>query len=184
MPLAQEYAAMFEQLAAQEPGPALWDMSAAEGREMYRAMRPVVPELPVHRSEDRTISGTSGDIPARIYTPEGDGPFGILMYFHGGGWVIGDLDTGDAVCRELCTLAGVVVVSVDYRMAPEDVYPAAVDDCYDATVWAAANMAELNGNGKLAVTGESAGGNLAAVMCLRRATRTVRRSTSNASCTR
>ncbi|MEM9622804.1 MAG: alpha/beta hydrolase [Pseudomonadota bacterium] len=167
MPLAPEYAAMFEQLAQNEPAPALWELSAEQGRDMYRAMRPLNPELPVHDVRDETIQGSQGDIPLRIYTPAGDGPFGILMYFHGGGWVIGDLDCCDAVCRELATLAGVIVVSVDYRMAPEHLYPAAVVDCYDATCWAAEQMQALHGNGKLGVTGESAGGNLAAVICLK-----------------
>lgn len=167
MPLADEYAAMFAELAQQDPAPALSDMSPAEGREMYRAMRPLIEELPVQSCVDRTIQGSLGDIPMRIYTPQGDGPFGVLMNFHGGGWVIGDLDTSDAVCRQLATHAGVVVVSVDYRMAPEDPYPAAVIDAYDATCWAADHMSELNGNGKLGVTGESAGGNLSAVVCLK-----------------
>ncbi len=167
MPLAPEYAAMFEQLAQNEPVPPLWEMTPAQGREMYRAMRPLIPELPIHNCEDRTISGSQGDIPLRIYSPEGEGPFGILMYFHGGGWVIGDLDCSDAVCRQLATQAGVKVISVDYRMAPEHVYPAAVNDCFDATCWAAENMQSLGGNGKLGVTGESAGGNLATVTCLK-----------------
>ena len=167
MPLAAEYAAMFEQLATQEPAPPLWEMTPAQGREMYRAMRPVNPELPVGNSEDRLISGSLGDIPVRIYTPAATGPHGVLVYFHGGGWVIGDLDTADSVCREIAELAGVVVVSVDYRMAPENPYPAAVIDAYDATAWAADNMETLNGNGKLGVAGESAGGNLAAVVALK-----------------
>ena len=171
MPLAPEYAALFQQQAEQadsgETVPALWEMTASQGREMYRAMRPLNPDLSIHKSEDRSIPGPHGEIPLRIYTPEGEGPFGVLMNFHGGGWVIGDLDTSDAVCREVATLANVVVVSVDYRMAPEAPYPAAVDDCYAATVWAAANKEALNANGKLGVTGESAGGNLAAVMCLK-----------------
>lgn len=167
MPLAPEYAAMFEQMAQQPPAPGLWEMTPEEGREMYRAMRPLNPELPIHNCEDRVIHGSLGDIPIRIYTPAGEGPFGVLMNFHGGGWVIGDLDTSDAVCRELATLAQVVVVSVDYRMAPEAPYPAAVHDAYDATVWAANNMHELNGNGKIGLTGESAGGNLSAVVALK-----------------
>lgn len=167
MPLAAEYVAMFELLGAEAPPPPLWEMTPEQGREMYRAMRPLNPELAIARSEDRTISGSQGDIPIRIYTPAGDGPFGVLMNFHGGGWVIGDLDTSDAVCREMATLAGVVVVSVDYSMAPEAPYPAAVLDAYDSTAWAADNMSALNGNGKLGVTGESAGGNLSAVVALK-----------------
>ena len=167
MPLAPEYQALFAELATQDPAPGLWEMTPEQGREMYRAMRPLIEELPIHQVVDQTIPGTQGDIPLRIYTPEGDGPFGVLMFFHGGGWVIGDLDTADAVCRQICTGADVVVVSVDYRMAPEAPYPAAVTDAYDATAWASANMAALNGNGKLGVTGESAGGNLSAVVALR-----------------
>ena len=167
MPLAPEYVAMFEQLAQQEPAPSLWEMTPEQGREMYRAMRPVIEELPVHKVENKTIPGTQGDIPVRIYTPDGAGPFGVLVYFHGGGWVIGDCDVCDAACREISTLANVVVVSVDYRMAPEDIYPASVVDAYDATSWAAVNMDALNGNGKLGVAGESAGGNLSAVVSLK-----------------
>ena len=164
MPLAPEYQAMFEELAKQPPAPPLWEMTPEQGREMYRMMRPVNPDLPIHQVEDRVVPGTQGDIPVRIYTPEGEGPFGVLVYFHGGGWVIGDLDTCDAVCREIATLANLVVVSVDYRMAPEAPYPAAVIDAYDATVWVHQSASELNTNGKIGVAGESAGGNLAAVV--------------------
>lgn len=166
MPLAAEYEALFAQLAEGPPMPALSDMTPAEGREMYRAMRPVNPELPIHDTRDIVINGPLGEIPLRIYTPQGAGPFGVLMYFHGGGWVIGDRDTCDAACREIATLGNLVVVSVDYRMAPEHVYPAAVQDCYAATQWAAENASALNGNGKLGVAGESAGGNLSAVVAL------------------
>jgi acetyl esterase len=101
----------------------------------------------------------------RIYTPQGAGPFPVFVNFHGGGWVIGDLDTADAVCRGICREAGCVVVSVDYRLAPEHPFPAAVEDAFAATAWAAGNMAALQGNGRLAVGGESSGGNLAAVVC-------------------
>lgn len=166
MPLAPEYQAMFTALAA-EPGPKLSDLSPIEGREMYRMMRPVNPEVAIGAVEDRSISTAAGSLPLRIYRPAGDGPFPVLVNFHGGGWVIGDLDTADAVCRGMAEGAGCIVVSVDYRMAPEHVYPAAVEDAYAATCWAAENQQELGGNGKLAVTGESAGGNLAAVVCLK-----------------
>lgn len=167
MPLAPEYAALFKQIADQPPAPGLWELTPEEGREVYRGMRPVNPELGVHQTKDLNIPGSLGDIPARIYTPAGEGPFGVLVYFHGGGWVIGDVDTCDAVCREISTLANLVVVSVDYRMAPEHIYPAAVVDAYDATAWARDNMSNLNGNNKLAVAGESAGGNLSAVVALK-----------------
>ena len=161
MPLAPEYEAMFAQLAeaAQaQPTPPLWEMTPEQGREMYRAMRPVNPDIPIHDVRDTHIEGSQGSIPVRIYTPTGEGPFGVLVYFHGGGWVIGDLDTCDAVCRDLANTANLVIVSVDYRMAPEHPYPAAVIDSFDATQWAANNMSTLNGNGKLGVAGESAGG--------------------------
>jgi len=116
---------------------------------------------------DRRIPGPAGEIPLRVYTPEGPGPFPVYVNFHGGGWVIGDLETADVVCRDVCNTAGVVVVSVDYRLAPEHPYPAAVEDAFAATRWAADHVAEIGGNGRLAVGGESAGGNLAAVVTQR-----------------
>ncbi|MBT8477268.1 MAG: alpha/beta hydrolase [Gemmatimonadetes bacterium] len=164
MPLAPEYEAMFSALA-EEPGPKISDLSPAEGREMYRVMRAVNPELSIGAVEDRQIETEVGSIPIRIYRPSTEGPLPIVMNFHGGGWVIGDLDTADSVCRGLSEAASCIVISVDYRLAPEHVYPAAVDDAYAATCWAAANADELGGSGKLAVTGESAGGNLATVVC-------------------
>jgi acetyl esterase len=163
MPLTPEYQAMLAQAAAQ-PAPPLSSLAPADGRQMYRMMRPVNPDLPVGSVTDRTIPGPAGDLPVRIYTPTGTGPFPVLVNFHGGGWVIGDLETSDAACRDLCRTVGCVVVSVDYRLAPEHRFPAAVDDSLAATAWVAENMAALNGNGRLAVGGESAGGNLAAVV--------------------
>ena len=167
MPLSPEYQAMFEQLASAEPMPPLWEMTPEQGREMYRAARPVITELAVGQIENQIIQSSDAEIPIRIYYPDGEGPFGTLLYFHGGGWVIGDLDTGDAVCREMSTLANVVVVSVDYRMAPEAIYPAAVDDSYAALEWVGKNKVLLKGNDKIGVTGESAGGNLSAAVALK-----------------
>ena len=163
MPLAAEYQAMFEQLAVAGPTPSVRDLPISDARNVYRAARAVNPDLPVHEINDTTIPGPEGDIALRIYRPEGSGPFGVLVYFHGGGWVIGDLDTADAVCRQLTTLANVVVVSVDYRLAPEHVYPAAVEDSYAALQWVYDNAEQLHSNGKIGVAGESAGGNLATV---------------------
>lgn len=163
MPLTPEYQAMLAQLAAQ-PGPPMSALAPAEGRAMYRMMRPLNPDIAVGSVTDRTIPGPAGAIPVRVYAPPGAGPFPVLVNFHGGGWVIGDLDTADAICRDLCSTVGCIVVSVDYRLAPEHRYPAAVDDCVAATAWVAAHMASINGNGLLAVGGESAGGNLAAVV--------------------
>ena len=164
MPLANEYQVMFEQLAAAGPAPSVRDLPVADGRNLYRAARAVNLDLPIHKVSNVLLPGPGGDIPIRIYQPQGDGPFGILVYFHGGGWVIGDLDTADAVCREIATLAEVIVVSVDYRLAPEHVYPAAVQDSYAALQWVNDNLETLQGNGKIGVGGESAGGNLAAVV--------------------
>jgi acetyl esterase len=164
MALAPEYQAMFDQLAKNGPAPGISDLPVPDGRSVYRSMRPVNSELPVHKIEDFNIEGPLGEIPVRVYCPAGDGPFGVLVYFHGGGWVIGDIDTADAVCRELSTLAELVVVSVDYRLAPEHLYPAAVVDSYAVVCWVAENQRQLNGNGKIGVAGESAGGTIAAVM--------------------
>jgi acetyl esterase len=166
MPLTPEYQAMLAQLA-ETPAPSMTELSPGETREMYRMMRPVNDAIAVCSVEDRAIPGPGGDIPIRIFKPEAEGALGILVNFHGGGWVFGDLDTSDAVCRGLCNAANCIVVSVDYRLAPEHVYPAAVEDAYAATCWVADHAAELGGSGKLAVTGESAGGNLAAVVSLK-----------------
>ena len=166
MPLVPEYQAMLEALAA-EPGPPIASMTPDEARALYRMMRPLNDEIAVGEVIERRIPGPAGEVPLRIYRPEASGPHPVVVFFHGGGWVIGDLDTADAACRDLCATAGCVVVSVDYRLAPEHRFPAAVDDCYAAVEWAAANAGEIGGNGRLAVAGESAGGNLATVMCLK-----------------
>lgn len=113
------------------------------------------------------IPGPGGDLLARIYKPKGNGPFPILVYFHGGGWVIATLDTYDSSCRALTNAANCMVVSVAYRQAPEHKFPAAAEDAYAATQWVMSNAAQLNGDPRrVAVGGESAGGNLAAVTCL------------------
>ena len=163
MPLAAEFEAMLKD-AAESGAPAMTDLSAPEARAMYQAMRPENPQLTVGSIADLCIPGPAGDIAARVYRPDGEGDFPVLMNFHGGGWVIGDLVTSDAISRDFCRTANCVVVSIDYRLAPEHPYPAAADDCIVATAWVAANMITVGGNGKLAVTGESAGANLAAVV--------------------
>jgi acetyl esterase len=117
---------------------------------------------------NRDMQGPSGPLPLRIYTPKGEGPFPLMVFFHGSGFVVCDLDTHDPMCRNLCDGIGCVVVSVDYRLAPEHKFPAAPDDCLAATRWVAANASALGGDGaKIMVAGDSAGGNLAAVTALR-----------------
>lgn len=116
---------------------------------------------------NRDIPGPSGNIPIRIYQPRGDGPFPALIYFHGGGWVIGNLDTHDNVCRDLAKKAGCIVVAVDYRLAPEHKFPAAVEDAYAASQWVVENAGQIHVDpARVAVGGDSAGGNLATVVCL------------------
>jgi len=122
---------------------------------------------PVGGVENRAIPGPGGEIRVRVYTPRGGAPFPGLVFFHGGGFVLGDLDTHDGLCRSLTNAAGCAVVSVDYRLAPEHPYPAAPEDCYAATQWVAKNGSELGIDvTRLAVGGDSAGGNLTAVTAL------------------
>ncbi|MEK9708336.1 MAG: alpha/beta hydrolase [Alphaproteobacteria bacterium] len=119
--------------------------------------------------EDRMIPGPGGDMRIRIYTPEGaDGPLPGFLFIHGGGFVIGSIESRDPQCRIICRDVGCVVISVDYRLAPEHPYPAAPDDCWAALLWTVENEAELGINAsRIAVGGESAGGNLAAGLALR-----------------
>jgi acetyl esterase len=121
----------------------------------------------VHAVEDRQIPGPAGSIPVRVYRPSAEVPLPILVWFHGGGWVIGSLETHDNLCRLLCDDAKVIVVSVDYRLAPETKFPGAADDCIAAWVWINEHAEELGGEAqKIALGGDSAGGNLAAVVAL------------------
>jgi len=132
-------------------------MSAARGGE----------PTPVAHTFDRKIPGPTREIPVRIYWPFEGETSGALLYYHGGGHVIGSLETHDKICRNLCMGGDCVVVSVDYRMGPEDRFPAAVDDSYAALVWVSENAAELRVDPtRLTVGGDSAGGNLAAVVAL------------------
>jgi acetyl esterase len=125
-------------------------------------------DVPLARVEDRGIPGPAGAIPVRIYTPVGEAPFPLIVYFHGGGYVVGDLDTQDMIARALAHGAGAVLVSVDYRLAPENPFPAGPDDCWAATQWAAANAQALQADAnRLAVAGDSAGANMAASVALR-----------------
>jgi acetyl esterase len=144
-------------------------MTPAEARVQMEAMaasRKAEP-LPVARVENRTIPGPAGQMPVRIYWPNAAGIRPAIVYYHGGGHVIGSLDSHDLVARNLCGGAGAVVVSVDYRMGPEHRFPAAVEDSMAALEWAHANAASLGADpGRLGVHGDSAGANLAAVVAI------------------
>lgn len=125
------------------------------------------PGEPVETVEDRTIRQGSVLLPIRVYTRRSGLPLPIVVYFHGGGWVVGNLDSDDARCRWLSNVANAAVVSVNYRHAPEFKFPAAAEDAYAATLWVSANAEQINGDAaRLAVAGASAGGNLAAVVAL------------------
>ncbi|HEX7446136.1 MAG TPA: alpha/beta hydrolase [Pirellulales bacterium] len=125
------------------------------------------PPEPVHRIEDRVIAGPDVDLPIRIYRPAANQARRALVYFHGGGWVIGSIETHDALCRMIANQAECTVISVEYRLAPEHPFPAATEDAYAAVCWACEHAEELGAApNRIAVGGDSAGGNLAAVACL------------------
>jgi acetyl esterase len=117
--------------------------------------------------EDRTVPGPDGDIPVRVFAPASDEPLPVLAYFHGGGWIRGSIETHEAACRQLANEAGILIVSVEYRLAPEAQFPGAAEDCYAVTRWLADQAGTLGGDGsRLAVGGDSAGGSLAAAVTL------------------
>src|SRR5256885_109966 len=174
MPVVLDPDAVFVYKAFQEAGrPPYETVSQAEARQLYLAARvasnPEPPEL--ESAKPLAIPAPHGSIPARIYTPKRlrktNGLAPCLVFFHGGGWVIGDLDSHDVVCRKLAHEGELIVISVDYRLAPEHKFPAAVDDAIAATKWIAANAKALGiDQGRLTVGGDSAGGNLAAVVAI------------------
>jgi len=152
--------------------PATHTLTPADARALYRDRRSFTQPAPPQVAQVRELQadGPHGAIPLRLYRPLGSSAsdlLPVLVYYHGGGWVIGDLDTHDTLCRELANGAGCAVVAVDYRMAPEQRFPAAVDDCIAATRWVHAQAGELKLDvTRLAVGGDSAGGNLAAVVSI------------------
>ena len=167
MPVDPHIAAVLAGLA-DLGAPPIYEGTVQEGRASFRqltqGLRPPEQVTPVASAQDRVIPGAEGDLKTRVYRPEGAGPFPVIAFFHGGGWVIGDLDTHDNQARDLCRDARAVVVSIDYRLAPEYPFPAAADDAVAATHWIAGHLSGLLGDGRLAVAGDSAGGNLAAVV--------------------
>src|SRR3954454_16330998 len=146
----------------------MYEGTPEEGRTAFAALTVGLrtPEqlIPVADTEDITVPGADGELRARVYRPEGSGPFPTVVFFHGGGWVIGDLETHDNQSRAVCRGARAVVVSVDYRLAPEQPFPAAADDAVATGRYVAAHLDDFGGDDRLALAGDSAGGNLAAVV--------------------
>ena len=165
-PQAQEVLDLLEQFGVTQ----LSDLSVEDARNLIVTMAADRPGPDVAEVRALSIPGPGGDIPIRFYRPAGSSPtdqLPVLVFFHGGGWVIGNLDSHDSTARWLANRAGVAVASVDYRLGPEHVFPAAVEDCWAATQWVAANGAELGIDPqRVVVGGDSAGGNLAAVIAL------------------
>jgi len=151
--------------------PPYHQLTPKDARQMFRETRPAsTPPAPQIGAVRDVLTEGAQAIPLRVYRPPGVSDsrrLPVLVYFHGGGWVIGDLETHDVLCRQLTAEAGVSVIAVDYRLAPEHKFPAAADDAWAATRWIAAHAAELGVDAdRLAVGGDSAGGNLAAVVAL------------------
>ncbi len=168
MPLAPDIAANLEQRAALGRKPLAETPLATARAESEADARARPRGREVASVRDTSFEGPAGQVPVRVFTPEGEGPFPLVVYFHGGGFVLCSLDTHEALCRNLAADAGAVVVSVDYRMAPEHPFPAAPDDCLAATRWAASAAASVGADpARIVVAGDSAGGNLAAVTALR-----------------
>lgn len=166
MPVDPGLSVVLEQLA-QNDGPKFHELSPEDARSFYEQMQMPAEEIALASVLDRVVPGPAGDIPVRIYKPDGEATLPVLVYLHGGGWVIGSIETHDGSCRELASKVGCAVISVDYRLAPEHPYPAAADDCYAVTEWVAEHGYELGVDGsRLAIGGDSAGGNLSAVVAL------------------
>lgn len=167
MALDPHLAGVLEMMATSGAKP-IHEGTPEEGRAAYLALTAgsLTPEqrIPVASTQDITVPGAAGGLPARIYRPQTAGPLPTVAYFHGGGYVIGDLSTHDNMCREICRGAQAVVVSVDYRLAPEHPFPAGIEDAVAAAKWIVARANELGGNDTVAVAGDSAGGNFAAVV--------------------
>jgi acetyl esterase len=169
VPVHPQVQVLLDQLAAVGGAP-LSELSPTEARAVFKNLTALDQPEEVARVDDRLVPGDGNDVPIRVYTPAdavgGSAP--LLLWLHGGGWVIGDLDTADATARALANRSGAVTVSVDYRLAPEHPSPAPLEDCLAALTWSVEN-AELLGvdASRVAVGGDSAGGNLAACLCQR-----------------
>jgi acetyl esterase len=172
----KDMAAVLEEFQGLHPKPIV-SLSAEEARQqptpadavaaLLRGRKQSIAPIAVKKTDNRMIPGPGGSLPIRIYTPLGIGPFPVIVYYHGGGWVIGTIDAYDSSARALAHTVGAIVVSVEYRKAPEHKFPAAHEDAYAAYRWVLRNADTFNGDPSMvAVAGESAGGNLAAAVCL------------------
>ena len=159
---------MADNTKASGRGMSLREGSVEDARTGYDAMGQMGGDLPeLAKVEDAKLPGPDGTIAIRIYTPAGEGPLPVVVFFHGGGFTIGSLTSHDPVAHKLAAESGAIVVAVDYRLAPEHKFPSAVEDCFAALQWVAANAAQFGGDpSRLAVCGDSAGGNLSTVSCL------------------
>ncbi|WP_042883099.1 alpha/beta hydrolase [Cupriavidus necator] len=165
MPLDPQARAVLDAMAAM-PSPDFSTLRAADYRAALAAMPPFAPGDPIAAQQDLAIDGAAGPLPARLYRPDDGTSLPLVVYFHGGGFVVCGLDSHDNICRGLARRSGALVLSVDYRLAPEACFPAAADDAVAAVRWAAAHAAQLGADpARIAVAGDSAGGNLAAVAC-------------------
>jgi len=168
MPLHPQVQAIRDRLE-REPSPMLYTMSIEQARaaDLRSAVATAGSVEPVGQVSELTIPGPAGGMAARVYRPGQEGPLPVLMYFFGGGWSLGTLDTSDAVCRMITNAARCVTVALSYRLAPEHKFPAAVDDCYAGTAWVAGQAGRLGADAaRLAVGGDSSGGNLAAAVAI------------------
>jgi acetyl esterase len=170
MPLDPQIAGLLQMMAAAGGG-SLANGPIEQARAFFQtatvSLRDPNTLAPIRSKEDTTIPGPAGDVPIRIYRPDVDGPVPTMVFFHGGGFAIGNIETHDDHGHNICHDVGCVVVSVDYRLAPEHPFPAGFEDCLAATKWAADNIASLGGDpDKLMVGGDSAGGNLSAAVAL------------------
>ena len=163
MPLDPQAKAALDLRAGAAP---IESLTPAEARAQSEAM-PRLPGPEVAKVEDLDVPGDGVEVPVRVYTPDVERPLGALVWLHGGGWVIGSIETNDATCRSLANEAQCIVVSVEYRLAPEAKFPAPLDDSYAATAWTAEHASALGvDQTRVAVGGASAGGNLAAAVAL------------------
>jgi acetyl esterase len=165
MPLDPVFKEIIKQFEKQKPD--MSKITPTEFRKIMNYLLSLSPKGEVYKVDDLKIEGSQTTIPIRVYYPGNRGPYGILVYYHGGGWVIGDIESYDPLCRALTNACECIVVSVDYRLAPEHKFPAAAIDAFDALKWVYNNAERLGGKKELiSVGGDSAGGNLAAVVSI------------------